>query len=306
MPSKLKKLFQRLGITGKKAKSRADQADLHDAIRALRESMRRIEGELASLKATSLIQLFDLEMPRDDRFGDRERLLPFHHQVCSQNGEDGIIQEIFRRIGTTNQIFAEVGVGDGCESNTAFLLSQGWTGFWIDGEDAFVHTLKKHPHTAERVRWLVEYVSRESIAEQFRRLQVPQEFDLLSLDIDHNTWYAWEGLAGFRPRVAVIEYNSSIPPGVDWKVHYAPESAWDGTHNFGASLDALTNLGSRLGYSLVGCEPHGVNAFFVRNDLVGDKFKAPYTAANHYEPPRYSLIHRRGHRNNLLDPADRS
>ena len=305
MPSKLKKLLRNFGITSRKASLCSECRDIRDAIQSLRESARRIEGELASLKATSLIRLFDLEMPHDHRFGDRLRLLPFHHQVCSQNGEDGIIQEIFRRIGTTNRTFAEVGVGDGCESNTAFLLSQGWTGFWIDGKDAFVHTLKKHPRSAERVRWLVEYVSRESIAEQFRRLQVPEEFDLLSLDIDHNTWFAWEGLVTFRPRGVVIEYNASIPPGIDWKVHYAPENAWDGTHNFGASLDALTNLGSRLGYSLVGCEPHGVNAVFVRNDLVGDKFKAPYTAANHYEPPRYSLIHRRGHRNALLDPTDR-
>jgi hypothetical protein len=35
-----------------------------------------------------------------------------------------------------------------------------------------------------------------------------------------------------------------------------------------------------------------VNAFFVRNDLLGDHFTAPYTAENHYEPFRYGYITR--------------
>jgi hypothetical protein len=77
--------------------------------------------------------------------------------------------------------------------------------------------------------------------------------------------------------------------------------AWDGTNNFGASLKAFEVLGSELGYSLVGCEFLGANAFFVRTELLGDHFCAPFTAANHYEPPRYSLLHRRGHRQQVLD-----
>ena len=36
-----------------------------------------------------------------------------------------MIQEIFRRIGTTNRTFVEFGVGDGLENNSLFLLKQG-------------------------------------------------------------------------------------------------------------------------------------------------------------------------------------
>src|SRR5688500_8881803 len=32
-------------------------------------------------------------------------------RVTSQNGEDGILQAIFERVGTTNQVFVEVGSG---------------------------------------------------------------------------------------------------------------------------------------------------------------------------------------------------
>jgi hypothetical protein len=80
-----------------------------------------------------------------------------------------------------------------------------------------------------------------------------------------------------------------------------PKRAWDGTQNFGASLKALEKLGARLGYGLVGCDFTGVNAFFVRDDLLADKFAAPYTAENHYEPPCYHYLHRRGHPRAVLD-----
>jgi hypothetical protein len=57
----------------------------------------------------------------------------------------------------------------------------------------------------------------------------------------------------------------------------------------GASLSALEKLGLRKGYSLVGCNITGSNAFFVRNELVSNQFDEPFTAENHYQPPRYFL-----------------
>ena len=46
---------------------------------------------------------------------------------------------------------------------------------------------------------------------------------------------------------------------------------------------------------MVGCNYTGVTAFFVRDDLVGDHFAAPFTAENHYEPPRYFVRMPNGH-----------
>ena len=130
---------------------------------------------------------------------------------------------------------------------------------------------------------------------------MPKEFDLLSLDIDQNTYYAWEGLRSFRPRVVVVEYNAAIPPDVDWKVRYSSNRTWNGTQNFGASLKAFEILGRQFGYSLVGCDFFGVNAFFVRDDSLAGKFAEPFTSENQYEPPRYSMVHRRCHPPSILD-----
>ena len=42
---------------------------------------------------------------------------------------------------------------------------------------------------------------------------------------------------------------------------------------FGASLTALNYLANKKGYSLVGCNIAGNNAFFVRNDLLNKRVK---------------------------------
>ena len=247
-------------------------------------------------------QLLDFELERHPRYGDPKRLLRYAFQVNSQNGEDGMIHEIFRRIGTQSRMFVEIGVGDGRECNTAFLLSQGWAGYWVDGDDAFVKTLEGRADLGGGcIKHSVAYVSKENIAALLEALDVPKELDLLSLDIDQNTYYIWEGLKQLRPRVVVVEYNAALPPDVEWKVHYDPNRTWDGTQNFGASLRAFETLGMQLGYRLVGCNFTGINAFFVRSDLVADQFAEPLTSENHYEPPRYHFTMRRSHRSAILD-----
>ena len=286
------------------ASLQAPHPDVVAMLEDLRRSVRRVDDSVATLYHAFLIWINDFEAARNPRYADPKRLQRHAFQVTSQNGEDGIIHEIFRRIGTTNRFFAEIGVGSGAENNTAFLLSQGWTGCWVDGSDEFVRTLAARADLqASRLSTRVAFVTRESIGPTFREIEVPREFDLLSIDVDQNTYYVWEGLADYRPRVVVVEYNAALPPDVDWKVAYDPRRMWDGSQNFGASLNALAKLASDRGYALVGCDFTGINAFFVRSDLVGEHFAAPFTPENHHEPPRYHMTFRRMHRNAILDRA---
>jgi hypothetical protein len=268
----------------------------------IRDTLSQIKNTLVDVRAMEAIRCYDLELEHHPRYAESRRLHRFAFQVNSEDGEDGIINEIFRRIGTSNRVFAEIGVGDGIENNTAFLLSQGWKGFWIDGNDAFLQTINEHKALQDGCLVpSVSFVEKENIVALFEQIGIPKDFDLLSIDIDQNTFYIWEALHKYLPRVVVVEYNSAIPPDIDWKVQYVAKSTWDGTQNFGASLKAFEKLGIQLGYSLVGCDFNGVNAFFIRNDLVANKFADPFTAENHYEPPRYQFYHRRGHRRTILD-----
>jgi hypothetical protein len=222
---------------------------------------------------------------------DARRLNQYEYKVSSQNGEDGIIAEIFRRIGTTNRTFVEFGASDGSENNTTLLVRQGWGGLWMDADPEAVKKAKatfRSEVDSGKLIVLEAFISAENIEDLFRQGKVPEEFDLLSIDIDRNDYYVWEKITHYRPRVVVIEYNAGVPPTMSWKIPYDPKAfGWNSFGNGnGASLKALEELGARKGYRLVGCDLCGVNAFFVRDDLVGDHFAAPYTAENHHEPFR--------------------
>ncbi len=268
-----------------------------------------IESELQAIKcvlaqqaACSQFSLDSLRLKSHTRYSDPKRLHPYGFKVNSQNAEDGMICEIFRRIGNTTKVFLEIGIGDGTQNNTAFLLSTGWTGYWLDGSATFRANLtNRNDNLDEALTTKVTYVTKENICSILADLKVPNEFDLLSLDIDQNTFHVWSALTNYKPRVVVIEYNSSLPADVSWVSHYKCDRVWDGSNNFGASLKALEELGAQMGYSLVGCDLCGVNAFFVRSDLVADKFCEPFSAENHYEPPRFALGALTGHPPSILD-----
>ena len=254
----------------------------------------RIESHLDQMLRAQSAKIVG-EILSQPRYQDPKRLNRTVLKVCSQNGEDGIIAEIFRRIGTGNRHFVEFGAADGLENNTALLLQQGWTGLWMDASAS--HVNKARATFARQVAGgklivLESLITAENIEDLFRQGKVPEEFDLLSIDLDRNDYYVWEKITHYRPRVVVIEYNSGIPPSMSWVVPYdATAFGWNffGTGN-GASLKALEELGARKGYSLVGCELCGVNSFFVRNDLIADHFAAPYTAENHFEPFRVAQV----------------
>ena len=285
----------------KKLSKIARYIPVYRELRQVRDYSKNMYKTLKAIQSMQAIRCQDLELSAHPRYGDPLRLPQYAFQVNSQNGEEGIIYEIFRRIGNEDHVFVEIGVGDGIQNNTAFLLALGWSGYWIDADNSFLRVVKSKKLPPEVLSPLVSFVDRENVAGLFERLNVPNAFDLLSLDIDQNTYHAWEALADYKPRVVIVEYNAMIPAYIDWKVQYGADRVWDGTQNFGASLKALENLGRKLGYSLVGCDFNGVNAFFVRNDLAAGKFAEPFTAENHFESPRYEYVHHRGHAPAMLD-----
>ena len=109
----------------------------------------------------------------------------FGYKVYSQNDEDGLINEIFNRIGTNNKAFVEFGVGDGLESNCHL----GWRGLWIDGSNKNIKRMKEYfsePLSTKQLTAVNSFITVENINKIIGEAGFNGEIDLLSIDIDGN------------------------------------------------------------------------------------------------------------------------
>lgn len=236
----------------------------------------------------------------NNKYLNNKKLNIFEYQVYSQYGEDGIINEIFSRLQITEGYFVEFGVETGLECNTTNLLINNWIGLWIEGCEASFNQITnifQNEIESNRLKVINKYVTKDNIERLLKESEVPTDFDILSIDIDYNDYHIWDSIKSFKPKVVVIEYNAVLRPPTEYVVKYNE----DGNHgiftsHFGASLYSLELLAKEKGYSLVGCSFSGVNAFFIRDDFLDNKFEGPFTALNHYEPPRYFLYHKLGHK----------
>jgi len=282
--------------------------------------LRSLSGDAAathrgiSLANEYIRKLFHIEVERekrcllesDSKYKDPKNLNRFEFQIFSQSGQDGIINEIFRRIGASHRVFVEfgVGAGGGMQNNTTNLLSQGWSGMWIEGNPHYFETIRKDlAFLIDRNKLTVvqNLVIKSNINTILRDQKIPKDLDLLSIDIDGNDIYVLEEILGqYSPRVIAIEYNAYFPGNLNWKVDYSDSRVWDERGiEFGASLAAFCELAARTEYQLVACDLTGSDAFFVRKDLIGDKFQVVESPLDLYEPMRYHLIGTNGYQRRL-------
>jgi hypothetical protein len=199
---------------------------------------------------------------------DQGSLRLFRRNVYSQNGEDGVLEEIFRRLGKDSGWFCEFGAWDGrYGSNSYSLLLKGWRGVMIEGDPRRYRRLDALGRRFARLQTVQALVShrstdRDTLDNILSRTRIPIEFDLLSIDVDGYDYQIWESSKRYEPAVVVIEVNSSILPGQE-VVHSDGES--------GSSFTAMLELGRRKGYSLVA---HTGNMIFVKCGLI-DRLQLP-------------------------------
>lgn len=201
---------------------------------------------------------------------------PYASDVTSQHGEDGLIAEIFRRVGASNKWCVEFGALNGTHhSNTWDLIkNKNWSGVLIEADPTYAEKLQKvyadTPH-AHCFNELVELEGEHALDSILARTDIPKDFDLLSIDIDGNDYHVWDSLKEYSPRLVVIEFNPTIPNDISF-IQPADMSVQQGS-----SLRALHILGEKKGYTLVAVL--GVNGFFLKKELF-EKLQAPRMTLN--------------------------
>jgi len=204
----------------------------------------------------------------------------YEFKIFSQWGDDGIIQYLIKNTKIENEIFIEFGVGDYQESNTRFLMmNDNWKGFVMDGSDYNMKKLKK-----SKIYWKYDliqnaiFIDLDNINTLLKNTGFTN-IGLLHIDLDGNDYHILKAidLTELNPSIIIMEYNAvfggerliTVPYDKNFirtKKHYS-------NLFFGASLPAINNLALKRGYSLVGCNKAGNNAYFVRKDLLNKKVK---------------------------------
>jgi hypothetical protein len=267
-------MFTKL-IAGLKAASASPEL-----IDNLAARQRESQGELAMVRA----QLADLSerllllqgraasraLPRRQRIRD---LSEVEFRVFSQWGEDGIVEWLAEHVAVPNERFIEFGVETFREANCRFLMqNRNWKGLVFDGSAENIAAL-----ATEQAFWMHDltaksaFVTAENINGLIRDAGFAGPLGILSLDVDGNDFWIWESITNVEPAIVICEYNPIFGDTRAVTVPYDSafrrfDAHYSGLY-FGASIAALKHLGSRKGYTFVGTNTNGINAFFVKDSL---------------------------------------
>lgn len=158
----------------------------------------------------------------------------YGYKGFSQNGEQGVISEVLKRIGKSVGISVEFGApNEKFCSNTYFLKERGWVTHFYDINPQS-ESVEKREITPENVNDL-------------------PRCNVLSIDVDGGDYEIWKAY-NHRPDIVIIEIDSSIEP---WKKEF--------NSNGGASFYAMLSLGIRKGYFLL-C--HTGNMIFTKEEFI--------------------------------------
>ena len=210
----------------------------------------------------------------------------YEDNVYSQNGEDGVLVAILNMIGTTNKKYVEFGVENGEQCNSRILREKfNFTGLMMDGSN-----------NREEIHLHKEIITYDNILSLFKKYNVSQTFDVLSVDTDLYDWWILSKILGegkYKPRIIIVEVNPTLGennkrptqttmkkyvqdfnivnsyPLVVNHPHLLPHlKYWDGTRYFGANPFAFQLLGKATGYEMLYCDRCGINCFMIaRNEL---------------------------------------
>lgn len=177
----------------------------------------------------------------------------YRRSKYSQHGEDGILEFLAGKLGITEGWCMEFGAFDGTiESNTLALIEQGWHGLYVEPDPEHRPALEALARQWPNLTLLFAYIedglakaaptaSVIHIEAALDRTGFPRDFDVLSIDVEDCNRVIWAMLVNYRPRIVVIEIDSS-------------DIVW---------MHAMARLGQSKGYTCLG---HCGNLVFVRDE----------------------------------------
>lgn len=250
----------------------------------IKRMMQKKVSEIYSLVASSNLEKlnnFKLLLGQSAILASRSMASKFHNlwdaevRVFSQWGEDGILDFICQTLELSKPNAVEFGVGSFIECNTRYLAeNRGASVFAVDALPDHVNEIEKislswKTHIFAH-RELITPVNAQNILNEAK--QKLGKLEIFSLDLDGNDYWILESLDLTEFKVIVVEYNGIF--GAKYEVSVPRDDFFDrqNTHSsslyYGASLPAYVYLLANRGFTFIGSNRVGTNAFFVKKNLV--------------------------------------
>jgi hypothetical protein len=210
-------------------------------------------------------------------------------KVYSQFGDDGIIQYLISNIDIPEsaKTFIEFGVENYTEANTRFLMyNNNWSGYVMDGSLENINYIKQDVvlNWRHHIKAKAAFITADNINALINEGGYNGEIGILSVDIDGNDYWVLKKIDAVNPIIIIAEYNSIFGRNHAVTVPYDQSFIRSQAHYsclyMGCSLKALCLFAKEKGYTFVGSNSQGINAYFVRNDKLGDI--PPVTAEDGY------------------------
>ena len=168
----------------------------------------------------------------------------------AQFKEDLIIIDIFLNKNIEeDRIFVEFGAWDGVHlSNCKLLADNNWHGFFIEGDFLRFQECQKNYKNNNKIKVINKFIDKNYTLNNLIKENSINKIDVLSIDIDGKDLTELKKLNLIRPKVIVIEFNSSIPLDIEC------EDTIGGEGN-GSSYLSIYNYLSNNGYELINFTP---------------------------------------------------
>ena len=194
----------------------------------------------------------------------------YEYSNFSQNGEDGIIDFLTKKLIVNKKIFIEIGCGNGLENNSTNLILNNWMGFVCDiPHNIYLYNrFIKALQPSEKIQSLGIRVNSKNIEEIAKKF-LNYDTSFFSLDIDSYDFFIMLEFLKEKifPKIICVEYNSFLgkePFTVKYKENFK-RYIFDKDRGlyFGSSLEAWQILFKKYNYKFICVDKSGVNAFFI-------------------------------------------
>ncbi len=190
-----------------------------------------------------------------------ETFLKYRRNIYSQNGEDGILEELIKRIDLKEIEVCEFGAWDGKHYSNTFNLVENYAAkaVYIEQDKVRFNDLIETSKHFKNILPINSSINLKGnlfdkvVANTFLK----KNFDILSIDIDSNDLEVWESIKNYEPKIVIIEICSYILPG--------KLERYNLEKNTKNSFTSTINVGKSKGYTPIA---HVGNLIFIKNEYV--------------------------------------